>query len=71
MANDLYVATKWRHLFKGRPVTKESLVAAEELLDELSPESPLRVRYATELVDIRKLQAAAEPAVRVPARRRW
>jgi hypothetical protein len=47
MANDLHVATKWRHLFKGRPVTKESLAAAEELLDELSPESPLRVRYAT------------------------
>jgi len=70
MANDLRVATKWRSLFEGRAVTNESLAAAEELLEELSPESPLRVRYSIELRDIRKLHALRLNPVGASTRRR-
>jgi hypothetical protein len=50
------VTTLWRQLFKGHEVTSESLVEAEALLDCLSSESPLHIRLATELEDIRRLQ---------------
>lgn len=70
MADDLRVASKWRSLFQGGAVTHEALAAAESLLDGLSPESPLRVRYATELRDMRKLHETHLQPARVPARRR-
>jgi hypothetical protein len=70
MANDLRVSTKWRNLFVGSVVTNESLDAAEALLEELSPESPLRVRYATELRDIRKLHTMRLQPVSASTRRR-
>jgi hypothetical protein len=70
MANDLRVATKWRSLFEGCTVTQESLAAAEALLEDLSPESPLRVRYAIELRDIRKLHALRLQPVSASTRRR-
>jgi hypothetical protein len=70
MADDLRVATKWRSLFQGGAVNHEALAAAELLLEGLSPESPLRVRYATELRDMRKLHATHLETARAPARRR-
>jgi hypothetical protein len=50
------VTTVWRNLFKGQAVTSESLTKAKSLLASLSPENPLRLRLATELEDLRKLQ---------------
>ncbi len=40
-------------LFKG-PVSNETFTKAEQLLDELRPESPLRHRLSTELEEIRE-----------------
>jgi len=45
----------WRRLFRGQPITGLTLTKAESLLDELSPESPLRLRLSEELDDLRRL----------------
>jgi hypothetical protein len=55
--NERDVTTMWRNLFRGKEVTSQSLDEAEELLDDLSPESPLRVRLSTELEELRKMSA--------------
>jgi hypothetical protein len=55
--NERDVTTMWRNLFNGKEVTDKSLTEAEELLDDLSPESPLRVRLSTELAEMRKMRA--------------
>lgn len=57
MLNERDVTTMWRNLFRGKEVTSQSLDEAEELLDDLSPESPLRVRLSTELEELRKMSA--------------
>jgi len=54
--NESDVTTAWRKLFQGQEITDETLIKAEELLDELTLASPLRVRLATELEEIRKLR---------------
>ena len=56
MLNESDVTTAWRKLFQGQEITDETLIKAEELLDELTLASPLRVRLATELEEIRKLR---------------
>jgi hypothetical protein len=48
----------WRNLFHGKEVTSESLAKAEELLEDLSGESPLYFRLATEL---KELKAMSKP----------
>jgi len=45
----------WRKLFHGQEVTSLTLEKANELLDGLSPESPLRFRFTMELDELRKL----------------
>lgn len=45
----------WRQLFQDHEINDKTLTQAEELLDNLRPESPLRLRLATELADIQKL----------------
>ena len=45
----------WRKLFHGQEVTSLTLEKANELLDGLSPESPLRLRFTMELDELRKL----------------
>ena len=52
------VARSWRQLFQG-DVTGDTLVKAEDLLDELRPESPLRHRLSTELDEIRRMRLSA------------
>ena len=47
----------WQNLFKGKAVTPDSLVKAEELLDGLSGESPLHLRFANELAELKKMPA--------------
>jgi hypothetical protein len=50
------VLNTWRNLFDGKEVTTESLAKAETLLDGLSGESPLQIRLAKELEEMRDLQ---------------
>ena len=49
------VLTLWRQLFRDNEISSEMVEKAEGLLDELRPESPLRLRLATELEEIGKL----------------
>ena len=50
--NERDVTTLWRQLFDGQGITDASLAKAKALLNRLSPESPLRLRLATELEEI-------------------
>lgn len=45
----------WQQLFRGQTITSETLAKAESVVNELSEESPLRLRLSTELEEIRKL----------------
>jgi hypothetical protein len=47
------VIRKWRNLFQGQGVTAQALVEAEALLDGLSGESPLHLRLAGELNELK------------------
>jgi hypothetical protein len=47
------VTRKWRSLFKDGEVTSETINKAQMLIDQLHPESPLRVRLGTDLDEIR------------------
>jgi hypothetical protein len=58
--NERDVTTRWRELFKGQAITTELLKKADALLQQLSVESPLRVRFTKELEDIRKLPENAK-----------
>lgn len=58
------VTLAWKNLFREKPITPEALAKADELLDGLSGESPLHLRFATELGELKKLcepRAAASP----------
>jgi hypothetical protein len=52
------VSRSWQALFKAGAYNEETFTKAEELLDELRGESPLRHRLQTELDELRKLQTA-------------
>jgi hypothetical protein len=56
MLDERDVMNTWRILFHGKDVTSDSLAKAESLLDGLGGESPLHIRLAKELEEIRKLQ---------------
>jgi hypothetical protein len=45
----------WRELFTNSEVTPEALAKADTLLDGLSGESPLHLRLANELAELKKL----------------
>ena len=49
------VLTVWRQLFQDHEINDTTMTQAEELLDNLRPESPLRNRLAKELDEIQKL----------------
>jgi len=53
---DQDVTTQWRQLFQGRKVSAQTLTKAEALLKRLGGESPLRLRLAQELDELRKLR---------------
>ena len=55
MLTEQEVAKSWRKLFNGSDVDSQSLAKAEDLLDELRPESPLRHRLSSELAQLRKM----------------
>jgi hypothetical protein len=56
----------WRNLFRGCEVTPETLAKADALLEGLSGESPLYLRLASELAD---LKGATGRAKKRPVRR--
>lgn len=49
------VLMMWRQLFQDHEINDTMITQAEELLDNLRPESPLRLRLATELDELQKL----------------
>jgi hypothetical protein len=51
------VSRSWNRLFKDRNISSNTFDNAENLLDELRPESPLRHRLSSELDELRKLYA--------------
>jgi hypothetical protein len=52
------VSGSWQVLFKGGNYNDETFAKAENMLEELRAESPLRHRLQTELDELRKLQVA-------------
>ena len=54
MLTEQEVSRSWRTLFRDSEWNEETLARAEQLLDELRPESPLRHRLDAELDELRK-----------------
>lgn len=52
------IQQSFRKLFQGGEVTSETVDKAEELIDQLRLESPLRHRLSTELEEVRNMCAA-------------
>ena len=57
MLTEQEVSRSWAGLFKAQDITIDVLEKAENLLDELRPESPLRHRLDAELVELRERSA--------------
>jgi hypothetical protein len=49
------VARSWSLVFKSAQIEPDSFDRAERLLEELRPESPLRLRLTRELEELRKI----------------
>lgn len=54
MLTEQEISRAWRSLFRNSPCDSETLKKAEQLLDELRPESPLRHRLGAELDELRE-----------------
>jgi hypothetical protein len=54
------VLRNWRDLFRGNEITTETLAQAETLLEGLSGESPLHLRLANELEELKHGPAVAK-----------
>jgi hypothetical protein len=48
------ISRAWRSLFRVTPLADDVFAKAEQLLDELRPESPLRHRLGMELEELRE-----------------
>lgn len=59
MLNEGHVTMLWQKLFRGQAITAETFTRADELIEELRPESPLRFRYEKELSEIRIMHGQA------------
>jgi hypothetical protein len=51
------VSRSWRQIFKNHQIEPSAFERAEQLLDELRAESPLRHRLTMELEELRSLQS--------------
>ena len=56
MLTEQEVSKSWSEIFKGNKFESDAFDQAEELLEELRPESPLRHRLTHELEELRTLQ---------------
>jgi hypothetical protein len=54
------VTLAWQSLFRGKEITRDALAKADALLDGLSGESPLHLRLANELGELKKLHAGSK-----------
>jgi len=52
------VSRSWARLFKDDSFSTEAFDSAENLLNELRPESPLRHRLLNELEELKKMHAS-------------
>lgn len=59
MLNEGQVTLLWQRLFAEQEISAECFKRAEELIDQLRAESPLRFRLEQELKEIRQLQKPA------------
>ena len=57
MVDDHDASLRWRQLFDGQEITDGILAEAAALLDGMSSESPLRIRFGMELAEVRKIRA--------------
>lgn len=64
MLDERDVTRLWHQLFRGQMVTSETLTEAEQLVNALPAESPLRLRLSTELEEIRGLHQESRPKKR-------
>ena len=55
MLTEYEVARSWSQVFKGSKVEAATFDQAEQLLEELRPESPLRHRLTLELDELRTI----------------
>jgi hypothetical protein len=51
------VLNRWRELFSGGQVTDKNIKSAQTLIDQLPPESPVRMRLGREIKELRELHA--------------
>ena len=58
MLTEQEVSRSWSQLFKGSSFESATFDRAEQLLDELRSESPLRHRLTMELEELRNLHAS-------------
>lgn len=56
MLTEQQISQSWRKLFKNSDLDDETFRRAEDLLDGLRPESPLRHRLGAELKELRRLR---------------
>ena len=54
------VSHNWSQVFKGSKFESDAFDRAEQLLEELRPESPLRHRLTHELEELRTMQSSRE-----------
>ena len=57
MLTENEVSRSWNRLFGNTQVADEAFDQAEQLLDQLRPESPLRHRLTNELDELRSMQS--------------
>ena len=60
MLKEGQVALLWQRLFAEQLITPECLKRANELIEQLRPESPLRHRLTTELNEIQQMNRATD-----------
>lgn len=58
MLTENEVSRSWNRLFKDCNFSTDTFDSAEDLLEELRPESPLRHRLSNELDELKKLHAS-------------
>ena len=58
MLTESEVSRSWARLFKDGNFTTETFGTAENLLEELRPESPLRHRLSNELTELQKIHGS-------------
>ena len=58
MLTENEVSRSWSRLFKDGNFSNETFDSAEDMLEELRAESPLRHRLSNELEELKKIHAA-------------